>query len=330
MLQNDSSRVLQDKEIELIEKFIENHIPIFLIANRVQNNNIKTFIRNTKERITHINTNNLLQKEKLKSSIFILDSSNKSIKNLLDAVIKELEISKNANENIINQIQNKDSIYNNVVKNDTSFEIIEKVDEDKKEKKMNKIIEEMKKSIFFNDISKTFKNVETKIKRIIEKIQNDSNTHLIPLLNSKNDLIQLFNELKQEFENFLSEEKIERNFPQLNQISTITMDENSIGLILDAILSFICILAFGTTGTFSLLLGLPIYVLTGRRKKENIETLLRENAKEMFSKFKSVSLEGDLIQKTAEDYNIIIDKFIEYSKCFNYEHENDMDLFSID
>ena len=278
MLQNDSSRLLQDKEIELIEKFIENHIPIFLIANRVQKNNINTFIRNTKERITHIKTNNILQKEKLKSSIFILDSSNKSIKNLLDAVIKELEISKNANENIINLIQNKDSIYNNVIKNDTSFEIIEKVDEDKKEKKMNKIIEQMKKSIFFNDISKTFKNVETKIKRIIEKIQNDSNTHLIPLLNSKNDLIQLFNELKQEFENFLSEEKIERNFPQLNQISTITMDENSIGLILDAILSFICILAFGTTGTFSLLLGLPIYVLTGKKKKENIELLLRENA----------------------------------------------------
>ena len=124
MLQNDSSRVLQDEEIELIEKFIENHIPIFLIANRVQKNNIKTFIRNTQERITHIKTNNQLQ-QKLKSSIFILDSSNKSIKNLLDDVIKELEISKNANENIINQIQNKDSIYN-ILKNDKSFEIIEK------------------------------------------------------------------------------------------------------------------------------------------------------------------------------------------------------------
>ena len=37
---------------------------------------------------------------------------------------------------------------------------------------------------------------------IIEKIQNDSNTHLIPSLNSKNELIQLFKELKQEFETF--------------------------------------------------------------------------------------------------------------------------------
>ena len=47
------------------------------------------------------------------------------------------------------------------------------------------------------------------------------------LLNSKNELIQLFKELKQEFENFLSEEKkIERNFPQLNQISTISMYDN--------------------------------------------------------------------------------------------------------
>ncbi len=167
MLQNDSSRVLQDKEIELIEKFIENHIPIFLIANRVQKNNIKTFMRNTQERISHVKINRQLQ-QKLKSSIFILDSSNKSIKNLLDAVIKELEISKNANENIINQIQNKDSIHSNI-KYDTSFEIIEKDKFD-----MNKIIEEMKKSIFFNDISKTFINVEAKIKMIIEKIQNDS------------------------------------------------------------------------------------------------------------------------------------------------------------
>ena len=151
--------------------------------------------------------------------------------------------------------------------------------------------------------------------------------NLMSLLNSKNELIQLFKELKQEFENFLSEEKIERNFPQLNQISTISMDENSMGLILEAIISFICILDFGTTGTLSLLLGLPIYVFTGK-KKQSIEILLRENANQMFSKFKSVSLEGDLIKKTAEDF--IIDKFIEYSKCFNDEHENDMDLFTID
>ena len=48
----------------------------------------------------------------------------------------------------------------------------------------------------------------------------------------------------------------------------------------------------------------------------------------MFSKFKSVSLEGDLIKKTAKDF--IIDKFIEYSKCFNDEHENDMGLFTLD
>ena len=103
---------------------------------------------------------------------------------------------------------------------------------------------------------------------IIEKIQNDSNTHLIPSLNSKNELIQLFKELKQEFENFLSEEKIKRNFPQLNQISTISMDENSMGLILDANISFICILAFANTGTLSLLLGLPIYVFIGKKKEK--------------------------------------------------------------
>ena len=41
------------------------------------------------------------------------------------------------------------------------------------------------------------------------------------------------------------------------------------------------------------------------KKKESIEILLRENANQMFSKFKSVSLEGDLIKKTAEDFIMI-------------------------
>ena len=39
----------------------------------------------------------------------------------------------------------------------------------------------MKRSIFFNDYSKTFKNVEKKINEIIDKIQNQTTTHLIPL-----------------------------------------------------------------------------------------------------------------------------------------------------
>ena len=68
-------------------------------------------------------------------------------------------------------------------------------DEERQELKRDGLLEQMKKSIFFNDYSKTFKNVEKKINEIIDKIQNQTTTHLIPLLTAKKDLLKLFNEL---------------------------------------------------------------------------------------------------------------------------------------
>ena len=61
-------------------------------------------------------------------------------------------------------------------------------------------------------------------------------------------------------------------------------------------------------------------------KKKKIENLLKENANNMFKKFKDVSIDDYSIKATAEEYNNIIDKFIEYSKYFDSEHLNDMDL----
>ncbi len=43
----------------------------------------------------------------------------------------------------------------------------------------------MRKSIFFNDYSKTFKIIEFKINDIVEKIQRESNARLIPLITDK-------------------------------------------------------------------------------------------------------------------------------------------------
>ena len=62
------------------------------------------------------------------------------------------------------------------------------------------------------------------------------------------------------------------------------------------------------------------------QKKKKIETLLKENANNMFKKFKDISIDDYSIKSNAEDYNNIIDKFIQYSKCFDSEHLNDMDL----
>ena len=336
MLQNDSGRVLQDKEIQLIEKFLKTNVPIFFITNRIQKNNYKSFIRNVEERMKHIKTH--LKLEELRSHLFVLDSTNKSIKNFLDAVIRELNISKVANENIIKEFS-KNAFFNetnktNLDKNENliDYEIIENPhDKEKEEIKRNYILELMKKSIFFNDYSKTFKKVQKKINEIIEKIQNESNTHLIPLLTAKNELIKLFNELKIEFNNFISEEKLEKNFPILEEINNdIKVDENSIGIIINSVICLLSVVAFGVAGTFSLAMGLPIYFITGKVKKYNIENLLKENADNMFKKFKEVSFDDNSIKKTAEEYNYIIEKFIQFSKYFDREQENDIDLLEED
>ena len=58
-------------------------------------------------------------------------------------------------------------------------------DEKNEEVKIHKISEEMRKSIFFNDYSKTFKIIEFKINDIVEKIQRESNARLIPLITDK-------------------------------------------------------------------------------------------------------------------------------------------------
>lgn len=331
-LQNDSGRVLQDKEIELIENFIKANVPIFFITNRIEKNIYKTFIRNVEVRMKLIKSKFTLKE--LMSRLFILDETNKSIKILLDAVINELSISKEANEMIIKELSQKENINDsNYAFNDknenfiSQFEVVGYPDdEERQELKRDRLLEQMKRSIFFNDYSKTFKNVEKKINEIIDKIQNQTNTHLIPLLTAKKDLLKLFNELKLEFREFMPEEKIRKNFPALSEINEYDLDENSIGILINAIVCFLSVLSVGATGTFTLAFGIPIYLITGSAKKKKIENLLKENANKMFKKFKDVSIEDYSIKATAEEYNNIINKFIEYSKYFDSEHLNDMDL----
>lgn len=331
-LQNDSGRVLQDKEIELIENFIKTNVPIFFITNRIEKNIYKTFIRNVEVRMKLIKSKFTLKE--LMSHLFILDETNKSIKKLLDAVINELSISKEANEMIIKELSQKENINDsNYGFNDKNENFISQFevmgypdDEERQELKRDRLLEQMKKSIFFNDYSKTFKNVEKKINEILDKIQNQTNTHLIPLLTAKKDLVRLFNELKLEFRDFMSEEKIRKNFPALSEINEYDLDENSIGILINAIVCFLSVLSVGATGTFTLAFGIPIYFITGSAKKKKIENLLKENANKMFKKFKDVSIEDCSIKATAEEYNNIINKFIEYSKYFDSEHLNDMDL----
>ena len=329
MLQSDSGRVLQDKEVKIIENFLKSNIPVFFISNRVQKNIIKSFKRDIEERMKCIKSD--IPYENIKSHLFILDSSNKSIKKFLNSVIKELNISKEANENIINELSFQNS-FNNSSGYDINDNLISSswVIIENSEAKFEKVLKDMKKSIFFNDFSKAFKAIEIKIKNIIDKIQRESKTHLKPLIEAKNDLIPLFNELKTEFGKYLSEDKIEHYFPELNKVSKVALDENCAGLIFEAIICLFSVIFCGGSGLVSLAAGIPIYILTEKMKKNNIGSLLKDNANSMFSKFKQVSIDDDSIKITAKEYNDIIDEFIKFTNYFDDEHENDIDFLKIE
>lgn len=85
-------------------------------------------------------------------------------------MINELSISKEANEMIIKELSQKENINDcNYAINDKNenfilkFEIIGYPDdEERQELKRDRLLEQMKKSIFFKDYLKTFKNVEKK------------------------------------------------------------------------------------------------------------------------------------------------------------------------
>ena len=113
--------------------------------------------------------------------------------------------------------------------------------------------------------------LKKKINEIIDKIQNQTTTHLIPLLTAKKDLLKLFNELKLEFREFMSEEKIRKNFLALSEINEYDLDENSIDILINAIVCFLSVLSVGATGTFTLAFKMPIYLITGSAKKRKLK-----------------------------------------------------------
>ena len=334
MLQSDSGRVLQDKEIEIIKNFIKSNIPIYFIASKVKKNIVKTFIRDFEQRLLSLNLENKINK--LKSHLFIIDSTNKSIKSLLNSVIDELNISKNVNDSIISDLINSNFINNSTDnindKNEILIlppKIIENSNIMKNSKKNNKIIQKMNQSIFFNDISSSFKTIEIKLDEFVETIKNESNTHWIPLLSGKSDLIKLSNYIKDEFKKFLPEEKIDLNFHESDELSEFCLDENLIGLLIDAIFCIPLICIFGSIGTISLIGLIPVYIITGKCKKNKIASLLKEKANNLLLKFKELSIDYDSIKNIAQNYNEIIDQFIEFSRYFDSEHENDIDLLEI-
>ena len=82
-----------------------------------------------------------------------------------------------------------------------------------------------------------------------------------------------------ELRQFITEEQMKENFPALTEILEIDLDENSIGKFFFALICLLCVLSVGATGTFSLAIGLPIYLITGKKKKKKIEDFMKKNYK---------------------------------------------------
>ena len=100
-------------------------------------------------------------------------------------------------------------------------------------------------------------------------------------------------------------------------------------LLIDAIFCIPLICIFGSIGTISLIGLIPVYIITGKCKKNKIASLLKEKANNLLLKFKELSIDYDSIKNIAQNYNEIIDQFIEFSRYFDSEHENDIDLLEI-
>ena len=136
--------------------------------------------------------------------------------------------------------------------------------------------------------------------------------------------------MKTEFGKYLSEDKIEHYFPELNKVSKVALDANCVELIVETVICFFSVLLYASSGLFGLAAGIPIYFLTEKIKKNKIESLLKDNADSIFSKFKQVSIDDDSIKITAKEYYDIIGEFIKFTNYFDDEHENDIDFLKIE
>ena len=321
----NSVRILQRREKEIIENIFQINIPLFIVGQKGKITNMKNFIRKTKFELSTFPDEYNENIETLKKRIYCLDLTIKSVLDLLKSVYQELLVSKQFNEKILKTssiFKDKDII------NKITSENININQSKEEERVIQKILENSRRSIFFNDINEKLKEIKTKISKIKDKYINDKyffkNLDLDKLnqeIEKKNknlfDDINKFNEIKEKIEEHQKEINIEGNniFLYLKSIYTGT------GLLSSGVVAS----SLFVTPFFSLLI-VPIialhYVLLNNRNDEVI-TNLKENFEYSYKKFeeKYILINISLIRKKAEAYNNAINEFNEFIKEFESEGE---------
>ena len=326
----DSARVLQDTEIELIEKFLTYNIPLYFIGNKSNPKDEKTFRRSILFNLKKINSN--LPSEYLKSHIFCINEKNESIYLLLSKISEELEISKNAHNNIINEYE----------KNNYIPKYINEYYSKQKEENDNNlnnnihqeiILREMGKSIFYNDLSSSIKRIQEKVSEITENIKKES-WAFIPFKSIENDLNNLASQIEKEYKKLISENDIKiimkeiekysnendfKNNEIIDSLSTFSFVLIPL-LVLNILNGFFCFIP--VTGALTMTCNSIYKWISNKKKISNFSTQIN-------NKFlKNITLYDIILTKyNAEKFNEIIEKFNEYIKYFQTENENDIDLF---
>ena len=339
---SSSSRLLQYKEIELIENFIEYNIPIYYIGNKSEEIEVKTFKRSIIHTLkkTRINKTS----EYLESHIFCLDGSNKSIYVLLQKIVEELNISKESHDRLINLYDN--NYINDAVRELSELGEEEEHNEDVKEISVNdyqlkeqRIMEEMKNSIFFSDLSYSLSLVQNKIKEITNIIKDKSWAHIIPFNTLTNDLKKLSEKIESEYRKLISEKDLKEIEKEIGNIlpndkkwiilSNIIIDFS--GLTSTAIVPSLIGLSFLTPGYF-IVPAILLSIMIGKicfNKNENKKKIEDFSSKINKKYIRQVLIVNSISMKfNAKKYNKVIKQFNLYLKHFATGNDIDIDFIT--
>lgn len=314
----NSARILQNKEKQLMENLFKKNIPIFIVGQKAEKTNIKSFIRKTKFELNTLSNNYRKKIETLKNRIFCLDTSKESLLNLLESVYyNELILSKNVNEEII-KINNEELFIRRASEN----EIITHNDElDEKEDNLIQTFDLIKKSIFFNDLTELLNKVSNNIKNIKDKYKKDSYYIFKP------DINEIIKEIENEFLEIFDENDIKNimNDQQNDFNDKIEKDANKFNLVAGGAGGF------GLIGTIVAVFGFsnPIlfYILTPfilidmyliNKKDNELKSTINSEIEKAEKKMQKYYIKKycQLISNKAEKYNNIIDEFNNFIKEF--------------
>ena len=338
---SSSSRLLQYKEIELIENFIKYNIPIYYIGNKSEEIEVKTFKRSIIHTLkkTRINKTS----EYLESHIFCLDGSNKSIYVLLQKIVEELNMSKESHDRLINLCDN--NYINDAVRELSELrEEEEEHNEDVKEISVNdnqlkeqRIMEEMKNSIFFSDLSYSLSLVQNKINEITNIIKDESIAYIIPFKTLTDDLKKLSEKIESEYRKLISEKDLKEIEKEIGNIlpndkisSTIlssVIDFSS--LTSTTIIPFLIFSSFIPPG-FLVIPAIFLPIMVGKicyKRKENKKKLEDFSSKINKEYIRQVLIVNSISMKfNANKYNKVIKQFNLYLKHFVTESDIDIDF----